>query len=381
MLDLVSNREVLVGEGSVKQLPAKLQWYGVKKALMVYSHSGEGVAAELKAALKEAGIDSADYTAIHKEPDTTVIDTGAEVCVREGCDCVVALGGGSVIDASKMISMLATNGGKTEEYQIDGRVVTKIPLLFVAIPTTAGTGAEATKVSVIFNKNKGYKKSAYDNSMIATLAILDPALTAKLPAKLTAATGMDAITHAIESYTSKNATVVSKMYSLKALDLLVNNIVTAYREPDNMQAREAMLLGSYFAGVAIAVGTCLAHIVGQPFGAIYGIPHGDACAIFLFPSMRFNKDYCLKEYLEIFRSLGVDMAGKTDDEAFEAGMAFLQDIAHQIHAPEKITEYVAKEKVDLDYAVNNIATSMAHIKHNPRPVSPELFREMILAAM
>jgi alcohol dehydrogenase class IV len=192
---------------------------------------------------------------------------------------------------------------------------------------------------------------------------------------------MDAITHAIESYTSKNANILSKMYSLKALDLLAKNIVTAYKEPNNLEARENMLLGSYIAGLAISVGTCLAHIVGQPFGAIYGIPHGDSCSIFLLPSMRLNKDYCLGAYLDIAKALGADGTGKTDDELFDEGLAILENIARQVDAPTKVTQYVDREKIDVEYAVENIATSMAHIKHNPRPVSRELFRELILSAM
>lgn len=381
MLDLYNNREVLAGKDTIYKIPSILNWYGRKKPLIVFSGSAAPFARKIEEALSREGIASAEYTGVRGEPDLSVIDAGADLCVREACDAVVAIGGGSVIDTAKMISMLASNGGKTEEYQIEGRQVAKVPLLFLAVPTTAGTGAEATKVSVIFNPNKGYKKSVYDNSMIATVAILDPVVTVSLPARLTASTGMDAITHAIESYTSKNANPVSKMYSLKALDLLVKNIAAACREPDNLTARENMLLGSYFAGVAISVGTCLAHIVGQPFGAIYGIAHGDACSIFLFPSMLFNRDYCLREYAEIAEAIGIDGAGKTDGEIFEEGLARLQDLAAQIGAPSKVTQFVPREKIDIDYAVENIATSMAHIKHNPRPVSRELFREMILAGL
>ena len=155
--------------------------------------------------------------------------------------------------------------------------------------------------------------------------------------------------------------------------------MTAYNEPNNVEARTNMLLGSYFAGIAIAVGTCLAHIVGQPFGAIYGIPHGDICSIFLIPSMYKNKDYCLDKYVELARSCGI--TGETDDQIFEGFIAFLNDIVEKISAPKRISQYVDPAKVDIDYAVENVATSMAHIKHNPRPVSRELFRELIVEAL
>lgn len=381
MLEFVTNRKVLIGENTVVQIPAQLKWYGKRKPLLVVYNSNADIVKRLEAKLEEEGFAYCVYDKVVREPDLDVIDNGAAYCLEEECDCVIAVGGGSVIDTSKMIAMLATNGGCTEQYQIEGRVVEKVPLLFVAVPTTAGTGAEATRVSVVFNQNKGYKKACYDNSMIAEIAVLDPATTVGLPAKVTASTGMDAITHAIEAYTSLNANVVSRMYSIKALELLTKNIVTAYNEPDNMEARTNMLLGSYFAGIAIAVGTCLAHIVGQPFGAIYGIPHGDACSIFLIPSMRANKDYCMDKYVELAKSVGIDTKNKTDDETFEEFVSFIENIAQQINAPKRISQYTDPAKIDVDYAVENVATSMAHIKHNPRPVSRELFRQLILEVM
>lgn len=382
MVDFYTNREVLVGKDTVLEIPSILKKSGKKNVfLSVYQAEAPCIKA-IRAGLEEMGISYVIRGKVYgKEPDIHDIDQGTAICVQEGCDAVVAVGGGSVIDAAKMVAMMATNGGCTEDYQLNGRMATKEPLLFIAVPTTAGTGAEVTKVSVIFNPNKGYKKAAYDPCMIASVAVLDPMTTIDLPAKVTAATGMDAITHAIESYTSLNANTISKMYSLKALEILAANIEKAYHEPTNLQARENMLLGSYFAGMAISVGTCLAHIVGQPFGAIYGIPHGDVCSIFLIPSMRMNKDYCLPQYLDIAKTLGVDTNGKSDDQAFEELIAILEGITAHINAPRKVTHYTPRENIDVDYAVENIATSMAHIKNNPRPVSREVFRELLLAAL
>ena len=380
MIDWVTNREVLVGEDTLLQLPELLEKQGCRKVFLVARKKADCLQ-KVCNMFDEKNIPFVLYDKVKGEPNLAVIDKGTDICTAQGCDSVVAIGGGSVIDTSKMIAMMATNGGKAEDYQIDGKAVEKKPLFFVAVPTTAGSGSEATRVSVIFNENKGYKKAAYDNSMIAQVTILDPVTTLGLPAKVTAATGMDAITHAIETYTSLNANEFSRMYSLHGLKLLVKNIVTAYNEPDNIKAREGMLLGSYFAGCSLAVGTCLAHIVGQPLGAIYNIPHGDACSIFLIPSMRMNKDYCLSQYADIAEALGADRKGKGDEEMFEQAVAILQDITAKVNAPTALTQYLDRDKIDVELAVENVATSMAHIKHNPRPVSPELFRELILAAM
>lgn len=377
MLDFVTNRRVICGEGALKELPSVLEWYGKKKVfLCVFSKDADCVKT-IEESLESAGIQYVVYDKIVGEPDLDVIDLGADLCIGEGCDSVVAVGGGSVIDTSKTISMIASNGGKTEDYQLNGREVKSIPILFVAVATTAGTGAEATKVSVVYNKKRGFKKAIYHNSMIAEVAILDPATTIGLPPKFTVSTGMDAITHAIESYISNNANVISRMYSLKALELLIQNIRVVYREPDNMKARENMLLGSYFAGCAISAGTCLAHIVGQPVGAIFKIPHGDSCTIFLTPSMRLNMDYVTKEYADVAKVMGIDPQGKTEREIAEEGIELLEKIEQEIHAPTKLSQYMSRDDFDMEMVLDNIQTSMGHIKTNPNPACRELFKELL----
>lgn len=377
MLDFVTNRRVILGKGAIKEIPSVLEWYGKKKVfLCVFSREAECVK-NIEEILKSNCVDYVVYDKIVGEPDLDVIDNGAKLCIDEGCDAVIAVGGGSVIDTSKMISMMASNGGKTEDYQLNGKEVKHIPLLFLAVATTAGTGAEATKVSVVYNQKKGFKKAVYHNSMIAEVAILDPETTKGLPTKVTVSTGMDAITHAIESYISNNANVISRMYSLKALELLVQNIKTVYHEPDNMKARENMLLGSYFAGCAISAGTCLAHIVGQPVGAIFKIPHGDSCTIFLTPSMRLNMDFVTKEYAEVAKVMGVDPQGKTDKEIAMEGIEVLENIEREINAPTKLSQYIKREDFDMDMVLDNIQTSMGHIKTNPNPARRELFKELL----
>ncbi len=379
MLDFVTNRRVLCGEGALNELPSVLKWYGKSKVfLCVFSTQAVFVQTIIQN-LKANNIEYVVYDKIVAEPDLTVVDEGTRLCKEAGCDAVVAVGGGSVIDAAKTISMMAENGGCAEDYQLNGREVTTIPLLFVAVPTTAGTGAEATKVSVVYNANKGFKKALYHNSMIAEVAILDPATTVGLPAKITAATGMDAIVHAIESYVSNNANVISKMYSLKALELLVDNIEEACFNPTNLKARSNMLLGSYFAGCAISAGTTLAHIVGQPLGAVYHIPHGDACAIFLIESMKLNLDFCLDGYAEIARVLKVDTTDRSNREIALAGIEKLDMLRKAIHAPSSLNEYIKKEDFNMEAMLDNIQTSMGHIKTNPRQVSRELFQELIEA--
>ena len=377
MLEFVTNRRVILGDGAIKEIPSLLDWYGKKKVFLCVFNKDAACVKTIEECLAASGRSYVLYDKIVGEPDTVVIDEGAALCTAEGCDAVVAVGGGSVIDTSKMIAAIATNGGVTEDYQLRGKEVTNIPLLFIAVATTAGTGAEATRVSVIYNKEKGFKKAAYHNSMIAEIAILDPSTTVALPPRFTVSTGMDAITHAIESYVSKNANEISRMYSLKALELLIGSIRTVYHDPKNLKARENMLLGSYFAGCAISVGTCLAHYVGQPVGGIYKIPHGDSCTIFLTPSMKLNMDAVTKEYADIAKVLGVDTSGMTDLEAANAGIKVLEDIEAEIDAPTKLSRFISREDFDMEAVLDNIQASMGHLKNNPKDIDREMCRTIL----
>ncbi len=377
MLDFVTNRRVLCGEGALRMLPSVLQWYEKKKVFLAVFNKSVEFVTDVQKMFEENGIPFVLYDKVNAEPNLMVVDEGTKLCLESGCDAVVAIGGGSVIDTSKTIAMMATNGGCAEDYQLRGREVTKRPLLFIAVATTAGTGAEATKVSVIYNPEKGFKKALYHDSMIAEVAILDPLTTAALPARVTSATGMDAITHAVESYVSNNANEFSRMYSLKALKLLADNIGIVCREPGNLEARSNMLLGSYFAGCAISAGTTLAHIVGQPLGAVYHIAHGESCSIFLINSMKLNLPYCTKGYCDIAGVLGIEREGRNDEEYALAGIEKLARIRADVSAPSVLNPYVTREDFDMEGMLDNIQASMGHIKTNPRPVSRELFRELI----
>lgn len=374
MWEVVNNRRLIVGERTISQLSDILGWYGFKKAFLTIFDRNSDAFDKIASVLKAGGINYFIYDKVVGEPDLHVINQGRDLYIAEGCDCVIAVGGGSVIDTAKAIGMLSTNGGNVEEYQMDGKPVTKVPPLFIAVPTTAGTGAEASKVSVVKNNYNGLKKSLYHTTMIAEVAILDPLLTVGLPAKITAATGMDALSHAIESYVSLNANPVSEMYSLKAIELISRNLVTAYNEPENIKARENMLLGSYIAGYALTAGIGLAHIMAQPVGAMFKIPHGDACSIFLPDVMKLNLFHSLGKYVKIARELGVTDSGD-DEQTALAGIAKVQAIRSAINAPDKLKPYI-KHDYDINQVVETVMKTTGHIKCNPRPVDGELMKEI-----
>ena len=379
--EFVANRQLVCGKDSIGKLPFILGPYKIHKVFLITFSKDVSFIKRIQNDLRANNFEYVVFDEIVGEPDLDIIDRAVDLCVREKADCVVAVGGGSVIDAAKTVAMIATNGGKTVEYQLEGKEVIKAPLLFVAIPTTAGTGAEATRVSVVYNEEKGYKKSIYDNSMIAQVVILDPETTKFLPKNIVAATGIDALTHAIESYTSVFASPITRMYSLKALEIISQNIIKAYNNPEDEDARTNMLFGSYLAGCAITAGTCLAHIVGQPIGAIFKIPHGNACSLFLVPSMKLNLDYALEDYATIALVLGANDVDNDKKALAQKGFELLEQIILAVGLDVKLSDYVPMQKIDIKYILDNIQTSMGHIKTNPRKVDRALFEELIKMAL
>ena len=304
-----------------------------------------------------------------------MINGGRDLFLKEGCDCSLALGGGSVIDVTKAIGMLAVNGGNVEDYQMDGRQVTQVPPLFIAIPTTSGTGAEATKVSVVLNNYNGLKKSLYHTTMIADIVILDPTLTVSLPEKITVATGMDALSHAIESYVSLNASPISEMYGLKAMELINENLEKAVAYPSSLEARGNMMLGSYLGGCAITAGIGIAHIMAQPLGAMFHIPHGDACSIFLPAAMELNLPYATEKYARIAQALGVHDSSKTALENGQAAIQRAKELREAIHAPAHLAPYIQDMPTE-QVLIDTVKRTTGHITCNPKPLTEQLMLEI-----
>ena len=376
--EMITNRQLIFGEGKIKELVNLLKWYNKKKVMLVtYGQHHEGYKM-VSGMLEDAGIPYYAYP-VSGEPDLHVIDHGRDLFLSEGCDCTVALGGGSVIDAAKTLNMLSANGGFTEEYQLYGKAVTKEPPLFIAIPTTSGTGAEATKTAVVINNNNHLKKSLYHTSMIADIAILDPTLTVELPKKITSATGMDALSHAIESYVSLNASPMTEMYGLKSMALVNRHLKTACFEPENIEARAGMMLASYLGGCAITAGIGIAHIMAQPLGGQYHIPHGDACSIFLPYAMELNLPYATGKYADIAKALGVDEPGASNETNARNAIARVRQLQQEVGAPDSLKGYI-KEEPNMEELIDVNKRTTGHITCNPRPLTEELMREIFTLA-
>ena len=376
MFEIMQNRKVIFGENGIRRIKDLLPAIHATNVFIITYHTRSSAVEQIISDISSIGVKFCKCDPIKGEPDLYAIDRAVKTLKEQKCDCVLAVGGGSVMDTGKAVAMISTNGGTAEEYQMQNRPIENPTLPVIMVPTTAGTGSEATRVSVIYNNNNHFKKSIYSPYMIAETVILDPLVTVDLPARLTATTGIDALSHAIESYVSLDATPYTEMYSLKALELISRSLRKAVEDGKNIQARTDMLYASYFAGCALQAGIGLAHIIAQPIGGLLKIPHGDACSIFLPHSMEYNREHSIKKYSDIARILGSD-SKENDLHNVDYAIDRVKSLIHAVNGPTDIKPYIKKNEFDLDKAVEAIHGSTSHIKCNPRPVTVEAIQSVL----
>jgi alcohol dehydrogenase len=299
-------KKIVFGNGSFAGLAEHLTELKVSRPLVVLDANlaGTGFGERLSGLLEKAKIGFVLYDKAAPEPPIELADEGAKLAIRKKCDGVVGIGGGSAMDLAKAIAVLATNKGKAEDYL----GLNKVPgpgLPKIMIPTTAGTGSEVTFTAVFIRKKLKKKEGMNSPYLYPELALLDPELTLTLPPHATAATGIDALCHAIESYTSINASPMSEMMSLEAIRLISDNLRTAVHDGTNIEAREAMLLGSLYAGLGLAnAGVTAVHSLSYPLGGKYGISHGLANTIMLPRVMAFNLPGAQEKFVDIAEIMG-----------------------------------------------------------------------------
>ncbi len=299
-------KKIVFGKGSFASLAEHLTELKVSRPLVVLDANlaESGFGEKLSGLLDKAKIEFVLYDKAAPEPPIELADEGAKLAIRKKCDGVVGIGGGSAMDLAKAIAVLAANKGKAEDYL----GLNKVPgpgLPKIMIPTTAGTGSEVTFTAVFIRKKLKKKEGMNSPYLYPELALLDPELTLTLPPHATAATGIDALCHAIESYTSINASPMSEMMSLEAIRLISDNLRTAVHDGTNIEAREAMLLGSLYAGLGLAnAGVTAVHSLSYPLGGKYGISHGLANTIMLPRVMAFNLPGAQEKFVDIAEIMG-----------------------------------------------------------------------------
>ncbi len=336
----MSNRVILprlmeVGAGASRKAPEVLAALGCRNPLIVSDPMMVklGYVANLQAALNEAGIASDLFADTLPEPTEASILTGVDKVKAGNYDAIIALGGGSPIDSAKAISILGKFGGQMRDYKFP-RDVSEQGLPIIAIPTTAGTGSEATRFTIITDADKDEKMLCVGLGFMPAATLIDYELTLSVPARVTADTGIDALTHAIEAYVSAKANPYSDSQALAAMHLLGPNLRTVYHQPDNRPAREAMMLGSTLAGIAFsAASVALVHGMSRPIGAFFHVPHGLSNAMLLPTVTAFSLDSAPERYADCARAIGAALQSDDTDTANAKLIAELRALNEELEVP------------------------------------------------
>lgn len=304
------------------------------KALIVSDPimDGLGFVNQCKALLTANGLEAVSYLGVTTEPVDTYVAQGLSILQTEQCDLIISVGGGSCIDTAKAIAVVATNGGYIGDYMKLAKIAEQSPIPHIAVPTTAGTGSEATDATVITNTTNDVKMMIKQPAFMPPIAIVDPMLTVTSPPAITAATGIDALSHAIESYLSRLAHPYSNVLALSAMDLIIHNILKVYEQGDDIDAREAMSLGSMQAGLSFSnASVALVHGMSRPIGALFHVPHGISNAMLLPAVLEFTKDACVERLADIGKFFNVKGQYSTQEELATLAIDSIKELCKKMN--------------------------------------------------
>ncbi len=370
---MILNETSYFGAGSRSVLADEIKKRGFKKVFVVTDPDllRFGVAGEVTSILGNAEISYVVFSDLKQNPTVKQVKLGCEEFASSKADVIVAIGGGSSIDAAKAIGIIAANPEFADVVSLEGVADTKnksIPV--IALPTTAGTAAEVTINYVITDEENIKKMVCVDPNDIAILSIVDPELMVSMPKGLTAATGMDALTHAIEGYITKGAWEMSDMFELKAIEMIAKYLPRAVENPADIEARDGMAMAQYIAGMGFSnVGLGLVHGMAHPLGAYFDVPHGVANALLLPIVMKYNASSCVEKYGDIARAMGVNTFAFSKLEAANAAVDAVKALALKVGIPERLRELnVSEDSLEslAQSAYNDVCTP-----GNPRNVKFE----------
>ncbi|GAB7056166.1 MULTISPECIES: iron-containing alcohol dehydrogenase [unclassified Paenibacillus] len=369
------------GNASIKQLADHVKALGGSRVLIVGDPGvvQAGVVDHLTEPLDKAGIPYQIFSDIEADPDIDSVQKGTELAKSEGCDLVVGVGGGSSLDTAKAIGIMLTNPGHIRDYVGINKVLHQAAPV-IAVPTTAGTGSEMTIWSVLSDKKAKVKLSVGSPYNCPTLALCDPQLTVSLPPHITAATGMDALTHALESYVNKATQPISEGLAIQSMKMIARSLRLAVVQGENLQARHDMLLASLIAAMAFnSTRLGLAHALALPLGAHFKIPHGMVNAILLPEVMQFNVIGNVAKFAEIAAIFGEKTDHLTAREAAERSVAAIRQLKNDVGITQTLSDYGLNED-HLDFIVEEAMLS-GNVAVNPRNPSLEDLKNICRAAM
>ena len=378
MARFVLNETSYHGKGAIQEIAPEIQARGFEKAFVCSDPDliKFGVTKKVIDVLEAANIPYDIFSDIKPNPTIENVQNGVAAFKASGADCIVAIGGGSSMDTAKAIGIIIENPEFADVRSLEGVAPTKNKCTpIIAVPTTAGTAAEVTINYVITDAEKNRKMVCVDVHDIPVVAVVDPDMMATMPKGLTAATGMDALTHAIEGYITKGAWEMSDMFHIKAIELIAKSLRGAVENTD--EGREGMALGQYIAGMGFSnVGLGIVHSMAHPLGAVYDTPHGVANAIILPTVMEYNAPATGEKYRDIATAMGVQgVADMTLEEARAAAINAVKQLSLDVGIPADLKEIVKAE--DLDF-LSESAYADACRPGNPRETSVEEIKELYL---
>jgi alcohol dehydrogenase class IV len=366
----ISVERAFFGAGAIGALPGVLRDLGVAKALIVTDRgvAASGIAERVRILIEGAPVAAAVFDATDPEPGAEVPDGIAARYRNEQIGCVVGLGGGSCLDTAKAVGIMLAHGGTLREYLGPDKIY-RPGLPVVLVPTTSGTGSEATPNALFIVD--GEKQAVLSRHIMPTAAIIDPELTLTAPAPVTAASGLDALVHAVETYTSLGATAVTEMYSLRAVELIAGSIRSAVWRGSDLAARTDMALGSYLAGVAIAnAGTGAVHALAYPLGGKYRVAHGMANAL-MFPYVtEWNIPSDMRKFATLARAIGEPIDGLSLHDAAFKFLSGIEAIIEDVGVPRSLDD-VGIPRSELGALVEGAAKQTRLLKNNPRVLSKD----------
>ena len=361
---------ILMGRGSLAQTAAEVSRLNGRNVLIVTDKGlvAAGIASRLESVLTDAGISWSRFDAVEPDPRIEIAVQAAEAAKDKKADLIIGLGGGSPLDIAKVCAILTTNPKPVGElFGID--LVPEAGLKTILIPTTAGTGSEVTPIAILSDEQEKLKKGIVSPRLFPAAAILDPELTLKMPPAVTAATGLDALIHAVEAFTSKNANSLSDVLARQAMKLIFGSIRRAYANGEDIEARARMLEGSLLAGMAFAnAGVTAVHAFAYPIGAEFHIPHGVANSIMLPPVMAFNMLGNLEKFAEIPELFGEPVAGLSQRERAQRMLKAIDELVDDLRIPKHLGEFgVAKEHVPM--LAEGVMKVTRLLANNPRLIT------------
>ncbi|MGF1748565.1 L-threonine dehydrogenase [Vibrio cionasavignyae] len=371
----------LMGAGCLTEAVNTIKAHGFSKALVVTDNvlNKIGAVNKLTTLLDNANVSAVIYDATKPNPTIENVNDGLALLKENQCDCVISFGGGSPHDCAKGIALLATNGGEIKDYEgVDVSAKPQLPL--ISINTTAGTASEMTRFCIITDEARHIKMAIVDKNVTPIVSVNDPELMLAKPASLTAATGMDALTHAIEAYVSVAATPVTDAVAIKAIEMVQANLREAVRNGDNLEARDNMAYAQFMAGMAFNNASLgYVHAIAHQLGGFYDLPHGVCNAILLPHVQDYNAKVVPARLADVARAMGVDTADMSDAQAANAGLEAIRQLSKDVNIPSGLEE-LGVSKDDFDILAQNALKDACGFT-NPKQASHDEVVEILAAAL